>query len=247
VSTTPRVLGCSSSWARRSAAPATPTTGKPLLAAARLAREQRNTQALAEATLANTRAILYSVVGRVDHERVAVLEQALAATADAPDSPIRARLLATLALELTWSNRPRRLELSNQALKLARRLGDPATLAQVLLARFYACAAPDTQAERLANTAELLALADQLGDDAARSRALALRFQVAMESADLAEAGRCLEANQRLAADLGQPTLRWFVQLQRTARSLFAGRLEEAEASRRMPWSWANRRASPRR
>lgn len=199
-----------------------------LFAAARLAPEQGNSAALAEAALANTRAILYSVVGRVDQERVAVLEQALAATADAPDSPIRARLLATLALELTWSNRPRRLELSDLAVKLARHLGDQATLAQVLLARFYACAAPDTQAERLANTAELLALADQLGDDAARSRALALRFRVAMEAADVAEAGRCLEANQRLAAELGQPTLRWFVELQRTARSLFAGQLEEA-------------------
>jgi len=41
------------------------------------------------------------VVGAVDHERVAVLEQALAATADATDSPIRARLLATLGMELT--------------------------------------------------------------------------------------------------------------------------------------------------
>jgi class 3 adenylate cyclase/tetratricopeptide (TPR) repeat protein len=206
-----------------------PDYRETLLTAARLACEQGNTAALAEAALANTRAILYSVVGAVDHERVAVLEQALAATADATDSSIRARLLATLALELTWSGRRRRLELSDEALKLARRLGEPATLAQVLQARFYACAAPDNQAERLANTVELLALADQLGDDAARSRALTLRFRVAMESADVAEADRCLEANQRLAADLGQPTLRWFVDLQRAGRSLLAGRLEEAE------------------
>jgi class 3 adenylate cyclase/tetratricopeptide (TPR) repeat protein len=206
-----------------------PDYRETLLTAARLAREQGNTAALAEAALANTRAILYSVVGAVDHERVAVLEQALAATADATDSPIRARLLATLGLELTWGSRRRRLELSGEALELARRLGDPATLAEVLQARFYACAAPDTRAERLANTAELLALADQLGDDAVRSRALALRFRVAMESADVAEADRCLEANQRLTADLGQPTLRWFVDLQRAGRSLLAGRLEEAE------------------
>lgn len=165
----------------------------------------------------------------MDQQRVAVLEQALAATADATDSPIRAQLLATLGLELTWSSQRRRLELSGDARKLARRLGDPATLAQVLLARFYACAAPDTRAERLATTTELLALADQLGDAAARSRALALRFRVAMESADVAEADRCLEANQRPAVDLGQPTLRWFVGLQGAGRSLLAGQLEEAE------------------
>jgi hypothetical protein len=200
-----------------------------LFAAARLARDQGDTDTLAQAALANSRVVLYSVVGGVDHERIAVLEEALAATADAADSPTRARLLATLALELTWSGRQRRLELSDEALNLARRLGDPATLAQVLLARYYASAAPDTQAERLTNTAELLALADQLGDDAARSRALALRFRVAMESANITEADRCLEANQRLAVEVGQPTLLWFLGLQRAGRSLLAGRLEEAE------------------
>ena len=48
--------------------------------------------------------------------------------------------------------------LSDAALSVARRLDDPATLAHVLIARYYAVANPATLDDRLANTAELLAL-----------------------------------------------------------------------------------------
>jgi tetratricopeptide (TPR) repeat protein len=135
-----------------------------------------------------------------------------------------------LGLELYYGGdlqRPRRL--SDEALAMARRLGDPATLAQVLLARFYAIVNPDTRAERWNNTGELLALTEDLGDSAQRSRALFLRFRVAMESADVAEAARCLEANERLTTELRQPDLCWFVALHRVALALLAGRLQEAE------------------
>jgi tetratricopeptide (TPR) repeat protein len=198
-----------------------------LLAAAGLAQEQGDAHALGRAALANTRGTLFPAVGAVDRERVAVLEEALKATG-ADDIPLRARLLATLGLELTWSDRERRLRLSDEALVLARRLGDAATLAEVLVARFHAIAGPDTYEERLANTAELLALAERLGDASIHSRALALRFRAVIEVGDLREADRCLEANERLTQDLGQPTLRWFVALQRAGRTLFSGRIGEA-------------------
>ena len=68
----------------------------------------------------------WSVLGRVDEARLALLEEALEALGD-EDSPLRARLLARLALELYYSGDPeRRLALSEQAVDLARRLGDPA-------------------------------------------------------------------------------------------------------------------------
>ena len=47
----------------------------------------------------------WSVLGRVDEERLAVLEEALAALGE-EDSPLRARLLARLALELYYSGDP---------------------------------------------------------------------------------------------------------------------------------------------
>jgi class 3 adenylate cyclase/tetratricopeptide (TPR) repeat protein len=207
--------------------------GKPafretLLAASRLARERNDASGLVRAALANNRGTLFASVGAVDHERVAVLEEALRAVGTG-DSPERARLLATLGQELTWADRQGRTELSDQALAVARRLGAPATLAEVLLARYYTIVGPDTHHERAANVAELLVLAQDLGDPVIYCRALALGFRVAVECGDVEEADRYLEANERLTEDLHQPTLRWFVAMQRAGRALRRGWIEEAE------------------
>jgi class 3 adenylate cyclase/tetratricopeptide (TPR) repeat protein len=205
-----------------------PAYRETLLSAAHLAQQRADAGALARAALANTRGALYSTAGKVDQDRVAALEAALGAIGDG-DSRMRARLLANLGLELTWADRERARRLSDDALELARRLGDPGTLVEVLSARYYSITAPDNQAERLESTGELVSLTEQLGDAVGRSRALALRFRVAMESADIEEADRCLEINERLTAELGQPMLRWLVGLQRAGRALLAGRLDEAD------------------
>jgi class 3 adenylate cyclase len=199
-----------------------------LLDAVRRAKEAGDHAGVVRAALANSRGALYSAAGAVDHERIAALEDALSVVGER-DRSLRARILANLALELTWSDRERRAHLSGEALILARRHADPAALAEVLIARYYAIAAPDTLTERLANTEELLLLTDGSEDALARSRALALRCRVAMESGDVAEADGCLRANEPLTADLGQPALRWVVALQRVGLDLVGGRLEQAE------------------
>ena len=73
------------------------------------------------------------------------------------DLTLRARLLANLGLELTWErDAHRRIALSDEALRVARRLADPSTLAVVLLARDYTIHDPDNSAERFAGlTTEL--------------------------------------------------------------------------------------------
>ena len=81
------------------------------------------------------------------------------------DSPLRARLLARLALELYYADDPdRRLTLSAEAVALARRLGDPMALATCLDARHYALWRPETVHERLAVASELRRLAETVGD-----------------------------------------------------------------------------------
>jgi tetratricopeptide (TPR) repeat protein len=206
-----------------------PSYRDTLLEAARLAQQHGNADALTRAALANNRGNLYSNVGQVDTDRVAVLETAIQAV-DEYQPALRARLMANLGLEQAWvEDRERRVELSDQALAVARRVGDPATLAHVLLARDYTIAAPDNLDERLANTGELLALAEVLGDPVIRNRALHLRFRAAIELADMAQAERCLAANQALVADLGQPALTWPVRLQQAGLSLLRGELHAAE------------------
>lgn len=200
-----------------------------LLDAARFAQEHDDADGLTRAALANSRFILTSSGAAVDTERIDVLAAALAGQ-PAADSPTRARLLAALAMELMLtSDWDRRKQLSDEALAIARRLGDPATLSQVLSARFYAISAPATLSERLANTAELLALGAHLGDSFANGLALALRCRVALEAGLLEETDRILEAYGKLVDGLGEPTLRWVAAWMRAGRLRLAGHLGESE------------------
>ncbi len=201
-----------------------------LLDAARLAQPHGAADGLARAALANSRFVLTSSGGSVDTERIDVLEAALDRQ-PAADTQTRARLLATLAMELMLTRDwDRRVKLSDEALAIARRLGDPATLSQVLSGRFYAITAPATLGERLANTAELLALAEHLEDPFATGLALALRCRGTLEAGLLEETDRILAAYGHLAHELGQPTLQWVAAWMRAGRLRLAGQVAESEA-----------------
>ena len=83
---------------RRSGSPEHRAT---LLEAADVARDLGDAERLAAAALANTRSF-WSATRQVDRERVARFEDALAALHPG-DSPLRARLLARMAVELVYS------------------------------------------------------------------------------------------------------------------------------------------------
>ena len=202
-----------------------------LVEAARLARVRGDADALAQAALANARGGLSIAgpVGVVDTERIEALEVALA-TLPAGDSPNRARLLAALGQALLYSgDRERRIQLSQEATEMARRLGNPATLAHVLLERFFTIVGPSTLQMRLEDSAELLSLAEGLGDPTMTAQALIIHVRNNAEASRFEAADRHLEAAERLVADLGRPTLRWFVANSRAVRAQLAGDLVEAE------------------
>ena len=202
-----------------------------LLGAARLARHLGDSERLARAALANHRGVYFSVTGEVDTEQVQILEAAIEA-AGPSDTNTRARLLATLGLELYYAGDPeRRRRASDEALAIARRLGEPAALSEVLLRRYLTIAAPapGNLEERQANIAELLTVAQSVGDPATMCLAWWLRCRVMMERGDLDEADRSLANMDRLVDDLRQPILRFTAGLHRIGRLLLAGRIEEAE------------------
>src|SRR5262249_28697452 len=86
----------------------------------------------------------------VDEGLITLYEEANAALGDT-DSLLRARLLGQLAAELIYSSAPRerRDALSEEAVQIARRLGDRTGLAQVLILRLLAIHDPFTLAHRL--------------------------------------------------------------------------------------------------
>ncbi|MGH9009651.1 MAG: ATP-binding protein, partial [Acidimicrobiia bacterium] len=211
---------------RRAADPGSRDT---LLEAVALARARGDADALARAALANTRGAFWSALGTINHERVAALEAALRAAGEAPKA-VRARLLATLGMELVFTpDRARRLRLSDESLRIARSLGDAATLVHVLMARVWTINAPDTLAERISGTAELLILADDLDDPLVKFIAHFLRARVTLESGEVEDGGHHLRRAQALATELGQPTLLWMAGWLTVGHLLLAGKIDEAD------------------
>ncbi|HEV3496685.1 MAG TPA: hypothetical protein VHA34_10075 [Actinomycetes bacterium] len=211
---------------KRCGAPAHRAT---LLDAARLAGELGDAERLATAAVANGRGF-WSATYSVDSERVSALEAALEALPSG-DGPLRARVLANLAVELVYAGDTEGVRRrSDEALTMARRLGDLPTLARVLIPRYNTLRGdPGTLPERLANTAELLAVTEQLPDPSMRCQGWGWRAIAAMEAADAAEAERCFAAFDRLSAELRQPTTAWYSTYLRAGRMLLAGRFDEAE------------------
>jgi hypothetical protein len=197
-----------------------------LLEAAVAARADADLERLVRAALLNTRG-LQSSTGERDDERIEVLEQALAATE--PDSADRAMLYAILASELTFAERERSIELSDEALATARRAGDQAAQVFVLNLRFLATWMPDTHAARMAETAAALKLCEGIGDPLEQFHAHHWRGAACIEAGELAEARSCLELERRLAERLRQPTAMWLAAGDRANLALIEGRLDDAE------------------
>jgi tetratricopeptide (TPR) repeat protein len=201
-----------------------------LLEATRLAVAAGDAELAAEAALANRRARI-GVVALADVERVDALEATVALQPGA-DSPTLARLLAHLAFELAESGDwPRRLALSDRAWSMARRLDDPATLAEVLILRGDTIARPDTLAERLTLAEKGLALAEQAGDPALTVGALLSGIICGFESGRVDLVDEWLDRALRLTEQLSQPSLRWQVMQQRVKQLTITGRFAEASVA----------------
>src|SRR4051812_35300514 len=167
--------------------------------------------------------------GIVDDKLVAVLEEALAAV-DPADSALRARLLVRLAVAIYWCNEPDRREaLVSEAVAIARRLGDPATLAFVLDQGRIATSGPDTLERELAWAHELFALSETIGDHEAMVRARVWHIDLLLELDDLPSADMAIATLDRIATDVRDPRARSYIPLHRARRALMEGRAEEAE------------------
>jgi class 3 adenylate cyclase len=155
---------------------------RTLLDAAGLADRLGDHHALVRAALANNRGGT-SASGVTDAERVAVLERALDVAGDR-DSPERACLLATLAIELSQSDAmERRAALADEAVACAHRLGDEVTLLKVLLLTTESNRLPATLETRLVDTDRLFSIATRLGDPVLLATAAVRQARMKIEAA----------------------------------------------------------------
>jgi class 3 adenylate cyclase len=194
--------------------------------AADLARAAGAPEALARAALGYG---VWWVVGLVDDFHVGLLEEALRALPGV-DGALRARVMARLAAELSFSRFDERRDvLSRDAVEMARRVGDVATLAFALHARHLACWGPTDPEERLAVADEILRLADEAGDRDMEARGRHLRITDLIEIGDVRALDVELAAQARVADALRQPLYHWHKAYFAAMRALLDGRVEEGE------------------
>jgi hypothetical protein len=125
-----------------------------------------------------------------------------------------------------------RHELANEALMMARRLGDPATLGHVLNLRSTIFPWTDPAKVRH-DAAEMLAAATQLADPALTFWASFWEAIAALLTGDTRQYAAAVDAMSRLATELSQPFLKWVAAFNRSTQLRIAGRLDEAEAEAR--------------
>jgi DNA-binding SARP family transcriptional activator len=204
----------------------TPAAKETFLLAAGLAG--RTGEAMARAALGYGGRFLFNV-SRDDPRLRPLLEEALA-DLDTGDSALRAMLLARLVGGPLRDepSRVRRASLSEEAVGIARRIGDPALLGYVLDARFMAIWAPDNIRERLAIAAEMVRLSEATGDLERLFQGHAHRIWALLELGDIAAVSAGFEVASSIADGLRQPAQLWMVAAGRTLCALLEGRFEEA-------------------
>jgi len=171
-----------------------------------------------------------SVSGGTEDPLVVLLLEDALRKLETRDSPLRARVLGRLAMELYWSaSQEQRNSLSQQAVEMARRLGDPAALAYTLNARQVALWGPDNLKERIAGAGEMINLAKQSGDQELLLRGQIRLMTALVERGDLQQADREFMSYVKRAKELRQPEYLWFSATWRGVRCWLRGEFAESE------------------
>jgi predicted ATPase len=168
--------------------------------------------------------------GTVDEPLVALLEEALEVL-DPSGSVLRARISGRLAVALFYfaDGRERRAVLSQQAVEMARRVGDTATLAYALNSRHWALWSEANVEERLAIATEIVRLAEQAGARELAMTGHAWRIADLLELGEITAVDREIATFAQLAAVLRQPLYLWWTLTLQGMRALLDGRFMEAE------------------
>jgi DNA-binding SARP family transcriptional activator len=192
-----------------------------------IAKRLADPQLLARATLGI--AGIGVTILDLDEALAALLMEALQALPH-DDLALRAELLARLAIARAYS--PDRLEsgrVANQAVQIARRHGNPATLARALCALHVGLGAPERLEERLAAASEMLRFAERAGDRQAALQARNFRVPDLLEAGDIIGFEREIEAYAALCHEFPLPAFRWYIPLWRATRATINGDFEAAE------------------
>jgi DNA-binding SARP family transcriptional activator len=187
------------------------------------AAQARNSGTLLLARAALGVTATWAPTGTADPEHIGLLSEALTALPAGRDQ-LKAQLLSGLARARYWEADPApRAQLSAQAVEIARRLGDPATLATCLDAHNSSIWAPGDAAARQATAREIIDLAASAGEPELAVHGHAWGITAAAERGDRDALDRELAAYAALADELRQPRYRWYARSRQAMRAIMTG------------------------
>jgi DNA-binding SARP family transcriptional activator len=196
--------------------------------AAGLAAQLGDPASLARAAIGASRRYIQPS-GVVDEELIALLEQALAMTADRR-TVTRVRLLSRLCGALYYSDRRGQMrQAAAEATALAAELGFPQATALAAAARRRAFWAPGHLERRLADSTQLLRAAREAGDGELTLQGHAWLVVDLLERGDRAAVDAQIEAFIAGARELRQPLFLWNAAVWRAMQALLEGRLDLAD------------------
>jgi hypothetical protein len=207
-----------------------PAAKETFLSAADLARTSRTPEQLARAALGYGGRFVWEAA-RGDRHLVPLLRDALAALGE-EDSLLRVKVMARLAggpMRDEMEREPRDA-MSRQAVDMARRLRDPATLAYALDGRYAAVWWPENLEDRLTLATELIQAAEEAGDMERALQGHHYRCLARLERGDMLGVYADADAKARLAEELRQPAQEAYVVGMQATLALFEGRFADAEA-----------------
>jgi class 3 adenylate cyclase len=168
-------------------------------------------------------------VGIIDKEAIALLEEALALLGEC-DSAVRARLLARLAIAVYFVSATRREELAREAVAMARRVGDPATLASALNDAHFVLTGPGTDLTRAELASELIEVAERAGDHELAVEGRGMRLMDLLAAGEIEAVDREIPIYSREAMELRQPNYRRYALMRQAMKELLGGRYSNVES-----------------
>ncbi|MGH2694369.1 MAG: ATP-binding protein [Actinomycetota bacterium] len=198
------------------------------LRAAEIAEALSAADLLSRAALGYGGRFVWSRAGS-DRHIVSLLERALAAL-EAKEGPLLVRVMARLAGALRdQHSREPRTSLSRSALDMARRIGDPATLAYALDGRCATLLWPENPQERIELATELVRVAEGLDDGEKAIQGRYYRLMALFELGDVGAVTVELEVIEARARELRQTPQLWLAAVTRATLALFEGRFDDAD------------------
>ena len=195
--------------------------------AVELARTRKDAERMGRA--ARAQALRFYEVGSVRDPVVALLEEALEGLGG-EDTALRSRLLGLLSRELYFSETDARAKaLADEALAVARRVGDPASISAAIQISLFGGNIALGVRDRLGVVTEAIELAEQAGDRLLQMSGHFYRTMSFLVLGDIAELDREIAVFTRLSQEMRHPTYLWQATILPAMRALMDGRLDDAE------------------